>query len=393
MLAGRISAQRRDSRTRMTPGERALAESTQRYHSLFAYNPHAAFSLDLDGRYEDANPAAQALAGYSLDELREMDFTDFIHPDDLPRVLIAFVDVVNRVPQQLEARILHRDGHVIELNLTAVPVVVCDDVVGVHGVAEDVTERNELRRELERTRQVAEQASITKSLFLANMSHEVRTPLTSVLAATEMLADLDLGGEESHFVEIIERSGERLLRLVNDILDFSRLEAGAIELHDTAIRIPAVVEEVMAAAAPMAEAKGLTLSASVETEVPHHLAGDALRISQVLTNLVQNACKFTEEGHVRLSVGLVGASADTAEVRFLVEDSGIGIPRSELPTLFQSFTQVDPSSTRRYDGAGLGLAICQELVTLMGGSIWADSTPGAGSTFWFTLPLEIIGGS
>ena len=390
MTAPRMSEHSLLPRRRLSPGERDLAESTERYRSLFLYNPHATFSLDLRGRYADANPAAERLCGYSLAELLRMEFTSVIHPDDLARVRRTFDDVVNLRTRQLEARVLHRHGDTIEVSLTALPIVVCGEVVGVHGVAEDVTERNEMRRELERTRCVAEQASVTKSLFLANMSHEVRTPLTSVLAATEMLADCDLGPEEDHLVEIIDRSGERLLRLVNDLLDFSRLEAGTMEVQDTALSLLHVAEEAAEWTRPRAEKAHLGFEVSLDPELPATVSGDAMRISQVLTNLLENAVKFTESGQVRLSVDVVEQRRETVEVRFLVEDTGIGISGDQLGSLFQSFTQVDPSSTRAYDGAGLGLAICQELVTLMDGSIWAESTLGAGSSFWFTLPLEVV---
>jgi PAS domain S-box-containing protein len=378
------------ARRRLTLKERELAETSERYRSLFVYHPHAAFSLDLEGGFENANPASERLSGFTVDELRQMNFATIVHPGDLTTVLEAFQDVLNRHPRELEARMVHQDGHVIELSLMAVPIVVCDEVVGVHGVAEDVTDRNTMRRELEAARRTAEDASATKSLFLANMSHEVRTPLTSVLAATEMLAELDRDPESSHLLTIIERSGERLLRLVNDLLDFSRLEAGKVELEDDTISVRALAEEAVCWATPMAEQEHLGFVATVDPELPERLRGDALRISQVLTNLITNALKFTERGQVELTVCLVGSTPGTAEVRFLVQDSGIGIPSDALPTLFHSFTQGDPSSTRKYGGAGLGLAICQELVTLMGGSIWAESTVGAGSTFWFTLPLEVV---
>lgn len=393
---------------RLTPSERALAESTQRYRSLFAYNPHAAFSLDLNGKYEDANPAAERLCGYSLAELRRMDFTKVIHPEDLQRVQREFTEVLNRRARQFEARVIHRDGHAFELSLTVVPVIVCGEVVGVHGIAEDVTERNEMRRELERTRMVAEEASATKSLFLANMSHEVRTPLTSVLAATEMLAEAELDPSNEHLVEIIERSGERLLRLVNDILDFSRLEAGKVQLHATTISLRGIADEVTRWAAPMARLEGLVFTATLGPELPRKLRGDDLRINQVLTNLIENAVKFTNVGQVRLFIDIEDKTTEpvpvivtvpgaepepesaTVKVRFSVQDTGIGIPGAALPALLKSFTQADPSSTREYGGAGLGLAICQELVALMGGTLSAESTPGSGSTFWFTMPLEVV---
>ena len=188
--------------------ERALIENSERYRSLFAYNPHAAFSLDLEGQFIDTNAVAVELSGYTQAELRSMHFIDVVCEEDIPRVATAFEEVVNRRPQQLEARVVHREGHVIDLSITAMPVVVGDEVVGVHGIAEDITERNELRRELERTQRVAEEASAAKSLFLANISHEVRTPLTSLLAATELLRETEMDTQQDRFAEMIVQSGK-----------------------------------------------------------------------------------------------------------------------------------------------------------------------------------------
>jgi signal transduction histidine kinase len=270
-----------------------------------------------------------------------------------------------------------------------VPVVVHGEVVGVHGVAEDVTERNGMRRELERTRRAAEEANAAKSLFLANMSHEVRTPLTSVLGATEMLAEDDLGPSQHYLVGIIHRSGERLLRLVNDILDVSRLEAGTLDVQRAPLKVRSLVDDVVAWGMPMAHEEGLDFDWAIDPALPETVLGDAMRINQVVTNLLGNAFKFTEEGQVQLRVNVAGSRGGVVDVRFSVTDSGIGIEHDQLASLFQSFTQVDTSTTRKYGGAGLGLAICQELVTLMGGYLDADSTMGVGSTFRFTVPLSV----
>ncbi len=379
---------RRASREDMSATERALAESNERYRSLFAYNPHAAFSLDRDGTFIDANEVAQQMSGYSLEEFQQLDFTQILVPDHVAAAVEAFAGALDREPQQLVADMLTKDGQLLELSIAAVPVIVYDEVVGVHGVAEDVTENNEMRRELERTRRAAEEASAAKSLFLANMSHEVRTPLTSVLGATEMLAEDELDPHQQYLVDVIHRSGERLLRLVNDILDVSRLEAGKLDVHASPFDVRSLVRDVATWAAPLAEREGLTLACTVDPELPEQVVGDAMRVSQVLTNLLGNALKFTESGQVRLAVRAGARLGDISEVCFVVEDSGIGIHDEQLNGLFESFTQVDTSATRKYGGAGLGLAICQELVTLMGGFLEAQSTPGRGSTFSFTLPLR-----
>ena len=367
--------------------ERSLQEDSERYRSLFVYIPQAAFSLDLEGRFTDANPVAQHLTGYTQDEMRGMSFVEVVHPDDLPHTVAAFEAALRRRPQQLESRILHRDGHVIELSLTSVPVVIADRVVGVHGVGEDVTERNELRRALERARAEAEEANRAKSLFLANMSHEVRTPLTSMLAASEMLVTEELDEAPSRLAHIIDRSGRRLLRLVEHILDFSRLDAGKVELQAAVFDVRTLVEEAIAVSGQVDDPAAVIVDSTVAADVPDAVVGDALRISQVLTNLLENAVKFTEKGRVDLSVDVADSEEDVVDVRFEVSDTGIGIAEDQMSHLFDSFTQADPSITRRYGGTGLGLAISRELVELMGGSISARSTPGVGSTFTVTLPL------
>ncbi len=368
--------------------EHALAESMERYRSLFSFSPHAAFSLDLEGRFTDANEAAERVSGYSLAELVEKTFADIICTEDVPRAREAFDRAREREPQRLELKVQHKDGHDLELRVTAVPVVVHDEVVGVHGLAEDVTEQNELRRELERTRRSAEDASATKSLFLANMSHEVRTPLASVLGAAEMLGDADLDPGSKALVAIVQRSAAKLHRLVNDILDVSKLEAGKLEVQETVISLQEVAADAITWAGPLAHQEGLAFTWGLDPTLPSRVYGDSMRISQVLTNLIGNALKFTDHGEVRLIVEVASRRGLSVDVRFTVEDSGVGIPEDQLKVLFDSFTQVDSSATRKHGGAGLGLAICQELVSLMDGTISVHSQLGMGSRFSFTLPME-----
>ncbi len=363
-------------------------ETTERYRSLFTYNPHAVLSFDLVGNFVDVNPVAVALSGYTREELCSMHFTALLADDDLPGAVAAFESALARTSSLIEARMYEKSGRVRELSVTVLPVVVGGAVVGVHGLAEDVTERNELARELESSRLVAEEANASKSVFLANISHEVRTPLTSVLAAAELLRDEPLDPVCDHLVEMIERSGERLLRLIGDILDFSKLEGGTIGLEVAPFVLRNVVEEAVTSLAPEALRRGLDLSWAVDDSAPEKLTGDAGRIAQVLANLVDNAVKFTERGGVRVEVEVCSRTSETVQAVFRVADTGIGIPCEQIETLFESFTQVDGSDTRAYGGAGLGLAICRELVALLGGSITATSAPGDGSTFVVTLPLE-----
>lgn len=367
----------------LSPAERALAEKADRYRSLFAYIPNGVFSLDAEGHLTDANDALQQLTARSRGELLDIDYRHLIHPEDIEAVEKAFAAVKERVPQWLEARLVTASGEVREIKLTAVPVVVFDQVVGVHGMTEDVTEANKMRRELEA-------ANAAKTLFLANVSHEVRTPLTMVLGATEILLDTDLDPGQGQLTDMVHRNSQRLLRLVNDILDFSRLEAGKISLLPAPFRLADVLEELLEWAQPRAAAHGVRLGTSLDAALPTSVHGDALRVSQVLSNLVDNALKFTESGSVDITVSLRAPTAPgdgASQVEFAVTDTGVGVSPEHLESLFDSFTQADPTATRAHNGVGLGLAICRDLVDLMGGDLGAVSTPGVGSTFTAVLPL------
>lgn len=366
---------------------RAAAETNERYRSLFDYHPNAVFSLDLEGRFVEANPAAERVSGYAVDQLVGMEFARLLGEKDVGRVLEAFGRILERQAQQLETSVIRPDGTFAELRVTGLPIVLDGEVVGVYGLAEDVTARNRMQRELDRTRRSAEQASEAKSMFLANVSHEIRTPLTAVMATTELLLDSGLDPEQERFAEAVQRSSRRLLRLVDDILDFSAIEAGRASVHDVDVDLRTVVSDAVALLRPVAEEKGLALSFDVDPELPRRLIGDPERLGQVVTNLLDNAAKFTPEGSIHVTVEVAESLPATTKVLVRVQDTGIGISEEQQDKLFQSFSQGDSSITRRYGGTGLGLAICKQLVTLMGGSIWATSSPGGGSTFAFAVPL------
>ncbi|HYF72051.1 MAG TPA: ATP-binding protein [Nocardioides sp.] len=374
---------------RLAVTERALAETGERYRSLFDYHPHAVFSLDVEGRFEAVNPAAERLAGYTAEELSTMSFPDVLVPEDLEATVPAFLEVLERRPQVVDVGVQHRSGRLIEVTVTAVPIVVGDEVAGVYGIAEDVTERNRLQRDLEEARRAAEHANEAKSVFLANMSHEIRTPLTSVLAASELLADSGLDPQQQRLTDMMHRSGERLLRLVDEILDLSRVEAGHATLDRREFDPRTLIEDVVASARDAARAKGLAFECAVDGSLPPRLHGDAVRVAQVLSNLVDNAMKFTETGFVRVTARADHVGPNRVDLQIAVEDSGIGMSPQEADRVFESFLQADPSITRRYGGTGLGLAIAKQLVELMDGSIAVASARGQGTTFTLRLPLLV----
>ena len=295
-------------------------------------------------------------------------------------------------PYQLEHRMRCKDGRIIWV-LDRGDIVERDadgNPLRMAGILTDISERKAHEAQLRRAKDAAEAASQAKNLFVASMSHEIRTPMNGVLGMLQLLEDTPMDDEQREFVGIARSSADALLAIINDILDFSKIEAGELRLDDAPYSLFDLVENVIDVALIGAASKGLEVAWEATDATPDFILGDALRVRQVLGNLLGNAIKFTDEGCISLRLEAPPARhGQTPQLRIYVTDTGIGIPATVQPALFQPFTQADNSARRRFGGTGLGLSICKRLVEQMGGTIGVSSSTGVGSTFWFSLPLRV----
>ncbi len=324
-------------------------------------------------------PPETVKPGCTLDQIiRPLAYRGEYGPGDPETIYRERMAVLREMPTLTSERET-AEGRTIELRQFPVPG---GGFVAIHT---DVTERKRYEDSLKQAIQSAEMANRAKSAFLATMSHELRTPMNGVLGMVEVLLGSGLDAEQNRSAELIRSSGESLLELLNDILDLSKIEAGEMTLEEIAFSPAEMLASVEALWAPKFREKAITLDCRHVGALPHNLKGDPNRIRQILFNLIGNAHKFTEHGRVQVSAVAQTLPDGAVELRFDVRDSGIGIAPEARETLFNTFTQADSSVTRRFGGTGLGLAICRDLAGLMGGVVDYESTPGEGSTFWFTV--------
>ncbi|MGB7760781.1 MAG: response regulator [Bryobacteraceae bacterium] len=355
--------------------------------------PHAVYFKDCEGRFIQSNRAHAEVLGCS-DPSQIVGRTDFeFIPaeraqqacDDEQALIHERVAVVSK-----EEKEIGPDGRETWMLTTKLPFRDPDGViVGTFGLSLDITDRKRMERELLAAKDVADKATRAKSEFLANLSHEIRTPMTGVIGMTGLLLDTELSQEQRDYAEMVRRSGECLLSVIDDFLDFAKIEATQLVFESFAFDLRLVIEEIDEMVALRIEDRKLDLVLEYPPDVPRHFIGDAGRIRQVVTNLVGNAVKFTPDGHVLITVSCEPQGGAKAQIWVAVEDTGPGIPAEEVGGLFEKLRQADASITQKSAVPGLGLAISKRLVNLMGGEIGVSSQLGKGSTFWFTLPLQL----
>ena len=368
-----------------------LRKSTEKYRQVVEHAQYVVFQTNLEGELSFLNQAWTTLFGHSVEDSLSKSLYRFILPDDLPEMTALFGDVVSaRIPECVcQFRLVGLNGVRWVEGTARLDVDDDGQVRGVSGTLHDITERKQAKEALLEAKALAEQSALAKEQFLANMSHEIRTPLNAVIGMTHLLQESSLTLTQERYLNAIRFSADTLLLLINDILDFAKIEAGMITFEAVPFRLAELVQSVVDSQRFKAQERGLELCLERAEGLPQTLIGDPLRLNQILVNLVSNAIKFTEVGHVTVSVLQDATDAEDVVLRFTVSDTGIGIAPDKLEIIFDSFMQARSDTTRQYGGTGLGLSIVKELTERQGGRLFVESEPGKGSTFGVVLTFRL----
>jgi PAS domain S-box-containing protein len=370
-----------------------LLKSEEKYKTLVEESTEVIFSLSDTLEIDYISPNIRQFVGYEADFVIGTSIINYLNPEDLDAFQSMGGDVSDFLAknQYLEFRIknLLGDYRIFGSNGRMVFEKETDKSFYI-GVARDITELKQTQKDLFHAKERAEQASLAKSQFLSIMSHEIRTPMNAVIGLAHFLMEDNPRADQLENLKTLQFSAENLMVLINDILDFTKIDSGKIELEQAPLDLEVLINRIVHSYSFQAKEKGLNLSTTIDSNIPKNLLGDSMRISQIVNNLVSNAIKFTNKGLVQVILKLVASQDNECKIAFRIEDTGIGIPNDKMISVFEAFTQASSSTTRKFGGTGLGLAIVKRLVELHGSKIQVSSTLNVGTIFEFTLNFIIV---
>jgi PAS domain S-box-containing protein len=385
----------RELEQRVEQRTRDLAEREAYFRAIFEHAAVGIVTRDINRRLMGVNSAYERMLGYTRAELEHLDSARLMEPDDLrnARELQGRLAAGELTSFSTERCYRRKDGSALWADvITSAIRNEAGELIATVTMINDISERKAAEQAMREAKEIAEEATRSKSMFLANMSHEIRTPMNAIIGMSHLALKTELTPRQRDYVQKIHNAGNALLGIINDILDFSKIEAGKLDMESVGFDLEEVLNGVSTMVGQKVFDKGLELLFDTATDVPLQLVGDPLRVGQILVNLVNNSVKFTEQGEVHLHVERAEQLDDRVKLKFAVRDTGIGMTPEQCARLFKPFTQADGSTTRKYGGTGLGLTISKRLTEMMGGTIWVESEAGQGSTFcftaWFGLGVE-----
>lgn len=376
--------------TQRKNSELALLDSEEKFRNIFESFQDLYFRCQFDGTITMISPSVKEIIGYTPEEVLKNKIDNFYFYKSETNVLFRNV-VKNKRLRNIELSLLHRNGKILQC-ICNVRLVhdKAGKPTGIEGVARDITQLKLANLELINAKELAEKSLKVKERFLANMSHEIRTPMNGIIGMIDLMAETSLNNQQDGYIKTIKKSSETLLRILNDILDLSKIEAGKMELRETPVAVKEVASKLTTLFSQIASQKNIKLKFHVGSHIPKTIVADETRLLQILANLTSNALKFTpENGSVDIGFKRAEVNREHVMIRVEVHDSGIGLSQTDIDHLFTSFSQVDNSQKKNYEGTGLGLVISKQLASLMGGEIGVYSKPGLGSTFWFTFQSRL----
>ena len=373
--------------------EETLNKSQQELTSVFKSSPESLIYHDEQGTILKINPRFTEVFGYTLNELEGRNINEgMIFPRDKTKEESKKITqtVLEKGLIRIETIRKKKDGTLFPVVISASPIIIKGKSKGIIAIYSDITKEKLAEKEIIKAKKEAELANQAKSAFLASMSHEIRTPMNAIIGMGELMKNTTLNDEQKEYLDMLRISADNLLNVINDVLDISKIESGHIEIEKIEFNLWELIESIGVTLGIKASQKKLELLCYSNPDVPQYVMGDPTRLRQILINLAGNSLKFTEKGEIAINVKILKREDEKVSLHFTVKDTGIGIPKEKQAKIFESFSQVDSSTTRKYGGTGLGLSICKQLAEQMGGKIWVESEVSKGSTFHFTLPSVVV---